>query len=507
MRPTSRTLVSHALWVALVLGLAVSVSAQDGNTAPQKSYRIFGQLTTLFERNQNGPDPTQPNRLEYSKFKQLASFNIEWKRITVGAQAEYLYWSVPEENRDRLDLDRIREGFELRKYYLDYQTDLFSGRLGTFFSSFGRGMTLYVQKNDALGFDEPIHGVTARLNLKHLDITVLGGRVTEPVLQTQYGREFEDEVMGGRILGRLPFNLYLGGSAVKANLDRYFPEGTDEVEIWSVEAGGNGIGGFLDLAAEISETDKTEGPQFKDGYGRYFSAAAYIGPVSILAEYKDYYNFAYRYNQPPNAGRSDEAYEHDDVKGPRLLVSADIFSTGTLLHASYADFNNHKKANPSGNARRDQQIEWYAGIEQTLGRVYFMGSYFDRDRVDLEVTEQHTLADLHVRIGRAGEIILGYDKRLEELPLASLGTTRTTLAYSLSPWGTVSLRYAWEDKSFPSGSETEDFWGIEVQYLPKPSLIVTVFGGGEPGGLVCAGGQCRIEPRFKGFKANFTWRF
>ena len=42
--------------------------------------------------------------------------------------------------------------------------------------------------------------------------------------------------------------------------------------------------------------------------------------------------------------------------------------------------------------------------------------------------------------------------------------------------------------------------GSEIQALNP-------VGGGDPGGLVCAGGQCRQEPRFEGFKANFTWRF
>jgi len=495
VRPTSRTLVSHLLWVAVILGLAVSVSAQEDDPAPQKSYRIFGQLTSLIELNQN------EDRGDYTKFKQIAAFNIEWKKFTIGAQAEYTYYSDLE-IVDPGDLDY--PGFHLRRYYFDYQAEKFSGRLGTFFSSFGRGLTLYVQKNETLHFDEPIRGVTTRLNLKHLDLTVLGGRVTDPLLQAQYDDEFVDEVMGARILGRLPLNIYLGGSAVRAQLARFFPEGTDEVEIWSVEAGATEIGGFLDFAAEISEIDKTESNRSKEGFGRYFSAAAYVGPVSILGEYKDYYNYAYRYNLPPTAGRADEAYEHDDVKGPRLLVSADIFSTGTLLHASYASFNTHKTPTSPGGAGGDGQIEWYAGLEQTIGRVYFMGSYFDRDWVDREISEKHTLADFHVRVGRAGEIILGVDQRLEESSYFSLDTTRSFLAYSLSPWGTVSLRYSWEDRS---GFERDDFWGIEIQYLPKPSLIVTVFGGGDPGGLVCAGGQCRQEPRFEGFKANFTWRF
>jgi hypothetical protein len=483
--------------LATVLALTVPTSAQEGDQPQTKSYRIFGQLTSYLELNQAN------ERDDYTKFKQLASFNVEWSKFTIGAQGEYIYYSDLE-LVDRLDLDRLREGFELRKYYLDYQTDVFSGRLGTFFSSLGRGLTLYVQKNEVLGFDEPIHGATARLTLKHFDLTVLGGRVTEPLLQNQYNREFEDEVVGGRALVRLPLDLYLGGSAVKARLDRFFPAGTDDVEVWSIEAGGSGIGGFLDLAAEISEIDKTEGNRFKEGYGRYFSAAAYIGPVSILGEYKDYYNFAYRYNQPPNAGRSDEAYEHNDVKGPRLLVSADLFATGTLLHASYASFNTHKETTSPGGTGGDGQNEWYAGIEQTIGRVYFAASYFDRDWVDRKIKEQHTLADFHVTVGRSGELILGFDQRLETSAYFSIDTTRNTLGYSLSPWGSVSLRYSWEGRS---GFDREDFWGVEIQYLPKPNLIVTVFGGGDPGGLVCAGGQCRQEPRFEGFKANFTWRF
>ena len=488
---------------ALILALATTVSAQEGDQPNPKNYRIFGQLTTLFERNLTGPEPTQPNRLQYTKFKQLAAFNIEWKTITIGAQAEFLEWSVLEENRDRLDFDRLREGLELRRYFLDYQSDHFSGRLGTYFASFGRGLTLYVQKNEALQFDEPIHGASARLNLEHFDLSALWGTVSEPVQQAQFGREFEDEIMGGRIRARLPLDLYLGGSAVRAELERPFavPVGdrlvtNDTVEVWAAEAGGTSLWGVLDLAGEFSEIKKTEPNRVTKGHGRYVSAAAYVGPVSILAEYKDYYNFAYRYNLPPNAGRANESYEHNDVKGPRLLVSADFWNIGTLVHGSYAEFNN--------DAADDHQTEWYAGIEQTIGRVYFEGSYFDRAFTDLEVDETHVLADFHVTVGKRGEIILGYDRRLEESDYASFEVTRSVLGYSISPWGTVSLRYAYEDRS---GFDKDDFWGVEIQALPTPNLIVTVFAGGDPGGLVCAGGQCRQEPRFEGYRANVTWRF
>lgn len=500
MRPSNAAL---AVFTVCTLTVAMTVGAED--EPKTNGYRIFGQLTSLFEQNRTGPDRTQPQRLEYSKFKQLASFNIEWKRITVGVQAEYLDWSVPEENRDRLDLDRLRSGFELRRYFVDYRSDRFSGRLGTFFSSFGRGMTLFVQKNETLQLDEPIHGATARLNLKNLELSALWGTVTEPVQQAQYGREFEDEVMGGRLRLKLPWDLYLGGSASRAELDRFFPAGVDIVEVWSAEAGATGLWGVLDLAAELAEISKEGATRTRDGHGRYLSASLYAGPLSVLAEYKDYYNFAYRYNLPPNAGRANESYEHNDVKGPRLLVSADFWETGTLVHASYAEFDSHT----SRGSAPDSQREWYAGIEQTIGRVYFEGSYFDRRHFDRKAAETHTLADLHVTIGQRGEIILGYDRRLEEFeaPVAAFETTRTNLTYSHSPWGTASLRYSYEDRLSPAEDGRDEFWGVELQYLPRPTIVLTVFGGGDPGGLICAGGQCRQEPRFEGYRANVTWRF
>jgi hypothetical protein len=480
--------------------LAVSAAASADDSTPTKEYRIFGQLTTLLELNEN------EERGDYTKFKQLASFNIEWKRLTIGARGDYVYYSDPDIVEPQ-DPDRLYRGFHLRRYFIDYQSDKFSGRAGTFFSSFGRGLTLYVQRNETLQLDEPIHGAVTRLTLKNLDITVLGGEVTEPIQQLQYNQVFEDIVYGGRVLGRLPLGLYLGGSAVRAELERPFPVTVDGrlitddiVEVWAIEGGATGLWGVLDLAGEFSELEREEPNRTVEGHGRYLSASLYVGPLSVLAEYKDYYNFAYRYNLPPNAGRADESYEHNDVKGPRLLVSTDVWSIGSLFHASYAEFDSHT----SRGSFSDRQREWYAGIEQTIGRVYFEGSYFDRRYIDREIDETHTIGDLHVTVGRRGEIILGYDQRLEESAYARLDTTRTNLTYSLSPWGTASLRYAYEDKS---RSGKEDFWGIELQYLPTPKIVLTVFGGGDPGGLVCAGGQCRVEPRFEGYRANFTWRF
>ena len=136
---------SRPLLVTLaVLTLTLPAAAQD-DADQQKGYRIFGQLTSEVELNWPDECPAyHPGCGDYTKVKQLISFNVEWSKITVGAQLELLVFS-DESLVDPLDLDRTHDFLELRRYYVDYQSDRFSGRLGTFFSSFGRGLSLYVQ--------------------------------------------------------------------------------------------------------------------------------------------------------------------------------------------------------------------------------------------------------------------------------------------------------------------------------------------------------------------------
>ncbi len=489
-------------WFAtlVLMGSATISAAQEVENSRSPSFRLFGQTTSYLELNE-AEDAASDE--DYTKFKQLLNFNVEWSRWTVGAQVDYIYYSDPE-MADRLDLDRLRDTWELRRYFVDYGSDHFQGRLGTFFSSFGRGLTLFVQKNEALAFDEPIHGATATVTFDHIDVTVLGGEVTEPVLQNQYNRTFKDTVWGGRVLARLPHNFYVGGSFVHAELDRFFPEGVDDVDIWSIEGGNAEIGGFLDLHAEWAEIEKVEAIGTKEGHGGYLSASSYFGPFTLLAEYKDYWNFQYRYNSPPNAGRSIESYTHNDIQGPRLLVSADILSIGAIVTGSYGWFDTHRRETSLGGTDGDSQNEWYVTLEEMAGPVYLLSSYFNRHWSDRKIRQEHIIADLHLGTRDRQEIVLGYDKRVEKGSYFSLATHRSYGGYSVSPFGVVSVRYAWEEKS---GFDTEDFWGLELQWLPKPTLTLTLFGGADPGGLVCAGGQCRVEPRFKGYKGTFSWRF
>lgn len=490
--------MKRLLALCLVLPAALA-AADDGAQKKEPTFRLFGQTTSYFEFNQ----AEDADDDDYTKIKQAVRLNIAWDRWTAGAQVEYLDYS-DEELADRLDLDRQRDTLELRRYFIDYKSDHFSSRLGTFFSSFGRGMTLYVQKNEALAFDEPIHGGTATVTFDHLELTVLGGEVTEPVLQSQYDRSFKDNVWGGRILGRLPGDFYVGGSFVRSELDRFFPEGTDDVEVWSVEGGGTEVGGLFDVHAEWAEIERTEAAGIKNGHGGYASVSTYVGPFTILGEYKNYWNFQYRYNSPPNAGRAIESYSHNDVKGPRLMVSMDLASIGAILTGSYGWFNSQQKAGSLGGPEGDRHNEWYVELQEMTGPIYMESSYFNRNWSDRKIREEHIISDWHFSVGSRSEILAGYDKRLEKSQYFSLATHRSFVGYSLSPHGSVTLRYAWEERS---GFDTEGFWGGSLDYLPSPNITLSVFGGSDPGGLVCSGGQCRIEPRFKGYKATFSWRF
>jgi len=489
----------------LLLMAAAPAWPQEGDDggSEQRSYRLFGTWTVTWEDNQTGED--DPGGEDYQKLKSLLNLNLVWWRMSAGVQLEYLDYSEAE-LVDPGDLDRLREGFELRKYWIEYLSDPFDARLGTFFTSFGHGMTLYVQKNDVVGYDEPIHGGTATLNIGRLELTALGGEVSEPLLSNRFGREFEDRIWGSSVRIELPAELYIGGSIVGAELQSIYPgQEDDEADVWAVEAGGVELGGLLDAHAEWSEIEQTERGRTEGGHGGYLALSSTMGPVTVLGEYKDYWNFEYRYNNPPTAGSTLEQYTHADVKGPRLMVTGDILKTGTRLYGSYGDFNTHRDEDSLGGTEGDRALEWYAGVEETAGSVYLEASYFSRDWKDRGVTEEHLIADVHVAtLGGRGDVSFGYDSRLEDLGHATSDLDRAYLGFSVSPYGSVTARYARDDKSSVG---SEDFWGGEVEFFPIRDITLALFVGSDPGGLVCSGGQCRIEPPFEGMRARFAWRF
>ena len=499
--------------LAAILLLAVPSLAQEAGAGevtdsaeppPKEKISISGTLATLVEDNRTRELDGEEDG-DYQKYKGLLSLNLGWKMLSAGVQLEYLYYSDPELAIPG-DLDRVRDGFSLRKYWLDYVSDRFKGRLGTFFTSFGYGMTLYVQKNEVVGLDEPIHGIDLDGELGPFEFEALGGNVTDPLLEDAFNRQFEDTIWGARALVNLPKETYLSASYVEAELESLFPaQDKDQVDVWSVGAGGYELGGVLDLHGEWAQIDKVERGRAEDGYGGYLSAAASFGLVTILGEYKDYWNFDYRYNNPPTCGPSTESYAFSDVKGPRLLVSGNILATGTLITGSYGDFDSHRKEDSLGGLDGDGQVEWNVAIEETVGPVYLEADYFHRDWTNREITEEHVVSNLHVTtLGGRGDVAVGYDLRKESSNYAARADHRSYLSFSMSPWGSVGVRYAWTDKT---NVPKEEFWGGEIQYLPSRAITLTLFVGSDPGGLVCAGGQCREQPPFKGFWTTLNWRF
>jgi hypothetical protein len=139
------------------------------------------------------------------------------------------------------------------------------------------------------------------------------------------------------------------------------------------------------------------------------------------------------------------------------MVTGDVVKTGTRLYGSYADFNTHRDEDSLGGTDGDQQLEWYAGVEETAGPLYLEASYFYRDWKDRSVTEEHTIADVHIAtLGGRGDVSFGFDSRLEDFGHATSDLDRYYLGFSLSPHGAVTARYARDDKSSVGA---EEFWG------------------------------------------------
>ena len=97
--------------VLLLAVVAAPAWAQDSDQSGsnERSYRLFGTWNVTWEDNQTNEDEDA----DYQKLKSLFNLNLVWWRLTAGVQLEFLDWS-DQELVDPGDLDRLREGFELR---------------------------------------------------------------------------------------------------------------------------------------------------------------------------------------------------------------------------------------------------------------------------------------------------------------------------------------------------------------------------------------------------------
>jgi hypothetical protein len=461
-------------------------------------------------------------------------------------------------------------------------------KVGDGYMSVGRGLALNLVKNTDIDVDTSIRGAQARISAGDWDAVVAAGLANQQQVQADNPnvalRPNMNSIVTAASVQRFglgPVNL--GAHSVAYSFAREYGEignnlGQPEQTLDALVAGGTaeafGILG-LDLFFEADYYHYTssfdgvfESGEAEPGRALYGSAAAYLGPVTLLLEGKDYRN-----TERLNTFSVSEGFEF--ATGPTLeyerVITEDSSAavnsnniTGGRIRADYAAipgvatpflmvavFRDYDLTGLHFNQTVETIVHPVAGIDyfgkniQTLINVGYRADL--RDQVDPETGEPggeefdfgadrlaHADVDFRFPLGEKlhGEAIMDFQRfnwGVNEIQQHDF--TQLSLTVALGGHGpfSISLFTDYSDNPLIATRGNLDFFGestttepenlsealasnppygaAELQFKPNAASTLRLFYGAYRAGIRCSGGQCRNLPGFEGARLTFNTAF
>lgn len=484
-------------------------------------------------------------------------------------------------NLARLLENRYIDNFELEKVSLNYLDRHFDLTLGDFYLSYGRGIVVSILKIDALGVDTTVRGFNGTYRIGGFTANVAAG-VTNVVNTDEATGEVapdpEDGIAAARFEYRLPhwFTLGVDGAGFFQNpqttqLASYEPgTPTQSVGLGLFTLGSiqsqpippgsapptvTDTGNFsatLDLPwlgkwgklyveeARQVQTTYTNGCGVFPGCGAagvhettngnafFASADVFLGPATLLVEFKDYQDFNFPipnslssrmfpafwqqnvYNDPPNL---EEIFQEEQTTsqtfGPRARLDYKI-SDHVTPYVSFAWFEDDTNEYDIWDGYVGADVNWQehrSHANVAVGRRYEIYNQLASDPGSPFQQEWWVQYDAVQVLGPI------YSLELEGLHRRYDFDLLTGHAWS---WGYSYLslkRSAWTATlGYEYNTQYPDLWRAEnpnagFSWIISDHYTVRLFAGGREAGLRCINGICRNFPGFTGASAEVVVRY
>ena len=507
--------------------LLAAFHLDNGNIAPQGSAAY---------------DPTGSNYFDWLNKLQL---DAAWNGFTAALRVDSaLFVNAPVADPSDVRLqqllsNRYANRFEFEKVFLAWSSQHLDVTLGDSYVTWGRGLVLALRKVDEFGIDTTVRGLSATGRVGGLTVNALGGFSNIVNVDSATGREADnpyDAILGGRIEYRFGKWVTAGVDAshviyaLNANGQPNTPGVVpDQVTSFSGTLELPHLGRFGTLFAEFAAQRRLTLGSELWSTAFYGSASVWLGPLTLLLEFKDYRNYSgiptsldptqvpelalsNFYTAAPTLERVQQVVlNNTDVSGGHLrasvkvlpalvpFVSMAVFSDRlyqTLIFDPYAGVElrwneAQSRASASGGYRLNQysagsvapgtpfQGEWHVELDVNQ---HLVGPY------SLEVSGLHlshhdaqgpNYVDWH-----EGQVYVSFKQA--ELWSAALGFEYYTEApQSIRPY-------------YFNANATWHIW---------KNLLVRLFVGGQRAGIKCVNGVCRNFPAFDGARLEVVAKY
>lgn len=390
-------------------------------------------------------------------------------------------------------------------------------RVGDFFATYDRGLTLRSYEDIDLETDRALDGILGEcrlgaFGLGNLRLSALSGKLKERISETKYN---DHRVRGGRLVLSREGLFSLAASG----LDREVRPGEDTLRVFDDAVLGGEAElwcGPLHLAGDYAyrEGDYYAEPWLGEvpGHAGYLTGTASGDWFTLVGEYKDYHLFDNALVNPPTCvmehpstlmNRVTHEVDLSDERG--FLVQGDLFAVEGLPLTGGASEARRDKGDLAhweifGNMGHAAGGLGEATLEASWSREYTEGKFTEYMTGVLE-TELAGLggdeAVLPAEFGLGGQ-------RVEE----PSGETYENYLASVSWYAHPIVTISGAAETTTEADRDRDFWLYgEAGFTLPHGFDVSVGVGTERGGKKCSGGVCFTEPEFTGVRLRLLKTF
>jgi len=434
------------------------------------------------------------NYLEYSidtknderYFEDWLDFSLQYRNWRAGIRYEFHLPPQP------FSLDTVGQGIYQR--FIEYSYKNFTSRLGNFYTMLGRGLVLRAFEERLLRWDTNADGIRLLYYSNKFDLELLGGRMRD---RTGVRRD----IFQASQFTYKPFSLMqAGGTFVVSKFN--IPGDVYWGSVFSMLNFN-----FGDFYVEYAGKDFPE--SIPEGYAVYLAMNLFLGPLSLLTEYKDYEEYKIEegvtYNNPPTAirehlytllNRKQPEQNANNEKGYMMQAVYPI-KENAFLTGSYSRTNNHNNDLQYEDIYFQVELDypaylewvWAGGQQKDLVARYInfvnTTSFNISDFNSIKFQLEHQHAKTHATNRQY------YDQLI-------------SLSFSRAPDWTIS---ALSERSTDQTSEQEFWLGFQLDAQIFPNYDLTIFAGSRRKGKLCLGGNCVNRPAFEGLEFRLVNRF
>jgi hypothetical protein len=409
---------------------------------------------------------------------------------------------------------------KITQRYLGWHQDGIAVHVGNFYETFDRGLTLNAFLDDAVYFDNNLDGIKVSGTYDHFDFDALSGRGFKFQLgQNEFTsqREYTIRAVRGALKPITGFKYGLSYVLFKQNSTQQFQQ-SDDVSLISVNHEINK--GPFDVYGEYAFKDgNTTEEEKTDGDGTYLSASYSHRLFSVYGEYKNIFRLLYpgnvgAFNTPPPV-----SHQGRTIISLNSFVPGEVaYQIGTLISPSFdlnfdLAFSESHSRGYSILALVDSVLEYvpaslylaekYAGVRWSPIDKIVLNSHWDRIDYSPE-DEIETYFDGYYYLDPVQTVSFSAYRR-SFLPTGggNYHEDYLTLGYSRD---FIEVTIGGSRSNNQSTTDPEKLAFIEATAHYKTHEL-SVFHGGERGGLVCSSGICSTHPTFQGSRITLLSRF